>query len=494
MFLQEKGICIVKGHFFHKEELKQILDGALNKTLGEVDKNNVFDRTITNPKITGIAGDVIEQSLLGLPPDNLQRPDLDIDGVDTELKTTGIRLSKKEANKYEAKEPMSITGVSPDKIVLEKFETSNFWHKLEHTLLVYYHYAANKTVKAAEYADFYIRGYEFHEFNDEDKERLRNDWEIVRDFILELQNTYENPKEEYPRISSELRSKLVYIDTAPKWPNSPRFRLKRQVVTNIVQNHFGDKLEQLPGRYNGFKDIDFKCHCIAEQDAGKTVEQLIQQYDIVANTVSKSINEAIIVRMFGGQSKKMNKIELFNRFGIIGKSITMTEEGNRTEDTKLFSIDFEEWTDENIEFEKSRLYDYFANYQFLCMMFEEPSLDAPLSENKFIGFKRLSFADEFIQEEVRKIWGEVRRLIWENRLLETQEVDKQGKVRINLKSGTAKTSLNFPKAKDNIVFVRGSGIDASVKTEEVNGIKMYKQYVWIKGSYIVNELNQLEIL
>lgn len=37
----------------------------VNKTLGQVDVNNVFARTITHPKITGIAGDVVEQSILG---------------------------------------------------------------------------------------------------------------------------------------------------------------------------------------------------------------------------------------------------------------------------------------------------------------------------------------------------------------------------------------------------------------------------------------------
>ncbi|MBE6055194.1 MAG: hypothetical protein E7212_15085 [Clostridium sartagoforme] len=46
----------MKGHFFHREELEKILDEALNETLGEVNKNNVFDKTITNTKITGIAG------------------------------------------------------------------------------------------------------------------------------------------------------------------------------------------------------------------------------------------------------------------------------------------------------------------------------------------------------------------------------------------------------------------------------------------------------
>ena len=85
----------MKGHFFHKKDLEKILDNAINKTLGDVDVNDVFNKTITNPKITGIAGDVIEQSVLGFPADSYQRPDLNVDGVDVELKTTGIRLSKK---------------------------------------------------------------------------------------------------------------------------------------------------------------------------------------------------------------------------------------------------------------------------------------------------------------------------------------------------------------------------------------------------------------
>lgn len=487
----------MKGHFFHKDQLEKIMDNVLNKTLGEVDVNNVFHKTRTNSKITGIAGNVIEQSVLGIPADNLQRPDLNVDGVDTELKTTGIRLSKKDNSKYEAKEPMSITAVSPNQIVVEQFSTSNFWHKLKHMLLVYYHYASSKTVKAAEYSDFYIRGYEFHEFNAADEARLKSDWEIVRDFIIDIQHTYDVPESQYPRLSSELRDKLVYIDTAPKWPNPPRFRLKRQVVTDIIQNHFGNKLEQLPGCYNGFKDVDNKCHSITRQDAGKTIAELVVQYNIAVKDtkkLSKSINEAVIVKMFGGQSKKLNQIELFSRFGIIGKTITMTATETRTEDTKLFAIDFEEWTDRDTAFEESIVYDYFANHQLLCMLFEEPSAIAPLCENKFLGFKRLVFNEEFIQCEVRKIWEEVRSLILDRKLVETVCLNKEGNPIINKKTCTVKTSINFPKSKENIVFLRGGGLDASVKTEEVNGIRMYKQFVWIKGSYIVSALKKLQLL
>jgi len=165
------------GHVFSREELHTILNNVVGKTLGEVDSKEVIARTVKHPKITGIAGDVIEQSVLGYPADSYQSPDLNVDGEYVELKTTGLRKSKKKtAQHYEAKEPMSITAVSPERIVHEDFESSHFWSKLEKMLLVYYLYDSEVTVPASGYYDFPILGYDFHEFDDLEKETLKNDW------------------------------------------------------------------------------------------------------------------------------------------------------------------------------------------------------------------------------------------------------------------------------------------------------------------------------
>ena len=85
-------------HEFTRLTIEQLLDNCLNKTLGEIDRNNVFGKTIKSPKITGIAGDVIEQSVFGYKANSSTEPDLIVDGVKTELKTTGIRFSKKGIN------------------------------------------------------------------------------------------------------------------------------------------------------------------------------------------------------------------------------------------------------------------------------------------------------------------------------------------------------------------------------------------------------------
>ena len=124
----------------------------------------------------------------------------------------------------------------------------------------------------------------------------------------------------------------MYIDTAPKWPHKPRFRLKRTVVSSIIQNHFGETLEQLPKTYTSFSEIENTCHELTEKYKGKTIKELIDLLNI--EKITKSIGEQIIVKMFGGNSKKMQDIKLFNKVGIIGKTITLTENDQRKEDMK----------------------------------------------------------------------------------------------------------------------------------------------------------------
>lgn len=120
-----------ESHFFHKDEIVAILNEICDKTLGEVDKHGVFKKALDKPKITGIAGSVIEQSVFEYPADQDQRPDLDIDGILTELKTTGMRLKDQNGkNNFQAKEPASITAVSISSIVKKNFGIPNFGIKL----------------------------------------------------------------------------------------------------------------------------------------------------------------------------------------------------------------------------------------------------------------------------------------------------------------------------------------------------------------------------
>lgn len=55
---------------------------------------------------------------------------------------------------------------------------------------------------------------------------LQKDWQLIHDFIEKIQKTYseEEAKQEYPKLSTVINKKTVYLDTAPKYPHAPRFQ------------------------------------------------------------------------------------------------------------------------------------------------------------------------------------------------------------------------------------------------------------------------------
>lgn len=503
-------------HFFHKEDLIRILENVRNKTLGEVDSKNVFARTIEHPKITGIAGDVIEQSVLGYPADREQRPDLNVDGVMVELKTTGMRESGRgKKRELTAKEPASITAVSIDKIAGEEFDDSAFYHKIENMLFVFYHYDSNVTVSAAEYAKFFIRGYMFYQFSEDNLEIIRKDWQRIRDFIADVQSNYseEEAQKQYPDLSTKINKELVYLDTAPKYPHAPRIRLRRRVVTFIVQEKFGKNLEPLPDKYYGYQDVVDKCKEITLLHKNQSMASILRTYNVEFDATkkhkTKQFAEQVIVRMFGGEAKKMSRISLFQTFGIIGKSVAITANETRTEDMKMFAVDFDELVEREMEdettetmrekvFEDSALFSYLNDNKLLCVVFQEDTADRKgnidLQDNTFLGFKMLDLATPELMSAARKIWEEARDKIINDKLCDVPVLLKDGRVRYTPKTGIPMTAPNLPKSEENIVFFRGSGRNAADKSQEFNGVKMLKQYYWIKGAYIVKKMKEIEYI
>ena len=204
----------------------------------------------------------------------------------------------------------------------------------------------------------------------------------------------------------------------------------------------------------------------------------------------KSTSETVVVRMFGAnKGTKINSLDVFNKAGIIGKTIILSNKGGRTEDMKLFTIDFDDWLNKDIAFEDSQIYDYFSNHQFLCIKFKE-TIENDMLNAKFVGFKRLTFSEEFINEYAKWLWETVRNTIFEGKLKESVIIKKDGTPKINPVTKTISTSINFPKSSDEMkLFVRGTGDDASIKPFRLCGINMYHQQVWIKGLDIIEMLD-----
>ena len=503
---------------YTKDFIYNLLEGVKGKTLGEVDKSNQFARTQKSEKITGIAGDVIEQSVFGYERDSKQECDIEIDGVLTELKTTGVRIPKtnekkakgKTGHEYNillsAKEGISITGVTLEPTIQTDFFTSHFWEKSKHLLIVFYDYRSYDVVPASHYAEFPIVDYCYNSFSEEERDKLRNDWEIVRDYLQPLYEKYKNPDERRSKMEGfthVVRQNLLLIELVPGYKKRvnkdntfsyqhPRYRLKKTFVDTIVKGHFNqsraDFEVKLQEPFNSFAELDKRCHLLTEKYKNHSLVQLKEELAIDLQISQKNFTAVCIVKMFDATCNLLSQISDFNKTGIIPKTITITPSGDRTEDMKLKRIDFEEWADRDVDFSDSEIYSYFCEHSFLCPIFcEYDSQDA--SKTIFLGFKRFAFDEDFIENEVRRTWEDSRHLIHTNQLEWEYVLDKKGNKRLN-KSGSYMGAPNFPKSIDHEVFFRGGNNDSSdkAKTECVNGIDMLPQFFWLKGSFIANKL------
>ena len=532
---------------YTKAFVHALLESVKGKTLGEVDTSHQFARTEKSEKITGIAGDVIEQSVIGYERDSKQECDIEIDGVLTELKTTGVRVPKSDLAKVEgkvgdaynvylgAKEGISITGVTFEPTIQTDFSTSHFWEKSEHLLIVFYEYKSYEAVPASAYADFHIVDYCYNKFSDEERAKLCNDWEIVRDYLKKVYDEYKNEEERNQHLvgfTHVLRPNLLLIELVPAFKKrekkekpgkqqadsyqKPRYRLKQTFVDYIVRGHF-DKSRanteiSLKESFSSFAQLDARCHAISAKYKGKTFAQLKDDLVVETEISNKSFGAQCVLKMFGAECKRLNQISDFTKAGIIAKTITTTPTGGRTEDMKLRHIDFEEWADKDLDFQDSDVYSYFCEHSFLCPVFcergdmssrkkseskddFEARIERESAKTTFEGFKRFAFDDEFIENEVKRTWEDSRSLIHQKTLKWEYLYDKEGNMRKN-NSGSYMGSPNFPKSADYQVFFRGGANDSrdEAKIEEVNGIKMLPQFFWLKGSYIADKLKSIEYL
>lgn len=295
---------------------------------------------------------------------------------------------------------------------------------------------------------------------------------------------------------------MMYMDTAPKYPNPPRFRFKRSFVNTIAQTYlYKTRLEELDEKidFTTYTELDLLLGDITAKYFDWTIDEIAKDLNFVLprdknGKVPKQVVEQLLVRMFGGKSKKLRQIDTFAKIGILPKSIIQNSKGGRTEDMKFDTIDFEEWCNPNISFDESSLYEFFANQMILFTIFQEADKNTPLDKVKFKGFKRYQFDDSFIENKVRPTWERVRYLVNNNEFKVSVRRNKAGAVIITPSSKVPSEETNFPKSKDFEVFIRGSGNDAVSKTFELNGYKLYPQQFWIKGKSLIAILDKVNYI
>lgn len=405
-------------HSFTERDIHSRFSAIVGHTVAEIDKTGVL-ATSKASRNKGRIGAIIEQSVLGYPANSDRRPDILIDGQPWEVKATGLIETARGG--WRAKEPMSITAVASEGIVAESFSTSAFWHKAARLLVVYYLYVRPGKGVAVEYAGFEFKGYDLHTWREVDRGRLEADWTVVREFVrTALEGDIDS---EMPNLSTLVNPQLLYLDTSPKWPNRPRFRLKASLVTQMARERLDDGMHMIPDQdgLSSMGALKAHLHEIAETYAGQTLEELAEPFGLPLKTKTgrenKSLAEQVVVRLFTGHAGKISQVPLFSKAGLVFKTMTLTPAGGRTEDMKLNpSIDFEELCDPSVEFEDSAFAAPFIDSTMVLAVLEERYRDCPLSQCRFMGFKLLWLGIHL--DGARALWGGMRDLIFSGRLVD----------------------------------------------------------------------------
>lgn len=350
---------------------------------------------------------------------------------------------------------------------------------------------------AVEYAGFEFKGYDLHTWREVDRCRLETDWTVVREFVrIALEGDIDT---EMPNLSTLVNPQLLYLDTSPKWPNRPRFRLKASLVTQMARERLDDDMGMIPdqSKLSSMNALKAHLHEIAETYGGQTLEELAVPFNLPLKAKSgkenKSLAEQVVVRLFTGHAGKISQVPLFAKAGLVFKTMTLTPTGGRTEDMKLNpSIDFDELCDPSVEFEDSAFAAPFIDSTMVVAVLEEEYRDCPLCQCRFVGFK-VHWLGTYL-DAARALWDGMRNLVFSDGLVDAPVLKRDGTPRVTPKTGIPMTAPNWPKSRDGVLFVRGTGTDANDKPVTVNGVRMYRQNVWIKGTELANRLERLEYL
>lgn len=480
-------------HNYSKKDIENRFNSNIGKTLGEIDTSGDFKRTNNNPKITGIAGDIVEHSILGYSSDTRQDADITIDGNKVEVKTTGIRGTYNKPETYRAKERITITNVSPERIKNEDFTNSSLWKKLENTLIAYYLYDSDSSVSASQYSKFPFLGYQLHTFSPADKKVIMEDWKIIKDFCVNVGTITKSDEE--AAAYSKAKKGMMYLETAPGWKNRPRFALKKSFVNEIINEHFGKVYESTQEEISSYNQLDKFLAKSSKKYKNLSIEEISRLINI--DVSSKSIAHNLITHILNpdiNETKGEDSIDIVAKSGLDVKTVTILSNGKKKENCKFSTIDFDEFYDINVQrnVRNSDIYDYFSNTHFLFAIFKDMG-ESGQKDDIFLGFKHLLIPEEYLENHLVPVLNDIKDKIINNTFEVYPKLRKNGTAIFN-KTGVQQMTNNFPKSSEGAFFVNGTSSNSTYKPLNINNYRLYNQQIWLRGDSLLSLLDSINYL
>ena len=449
------------------DEIVAMAKSVERKYFSEIDKH---DRLGKNTK--GMYGHIIEESLYGY--DINSNPEADFANLGVELKVTPIKQLK--SGLYSAKERLVLNIINYMDEVHLTFETSSFLNKNNTLLLLFYLWEESSDSK-----DFEILKAHLMEHTADDLEIFKNDWQIIVDKI-KAGKAHELSESDTMYLAACTKGANKESTREQPFSDIPAmqraFSFKNSYMTALVRDLLSDKHYPSLNIAATIKEKSLE-EILSDKFSpyyNQTFEQILQALDIVIKKNVKNRFQLLASAILGLRGTKLEDITEFAKANIQIKTIRLKESGMPREAMSFPTFSFTDLIQQ--EWDTSDLREIFETTKLLFIIFQE---HADGSET-FSKIKLWNMPSTTIENEIRDVWDETRRVINEGVIL-----TPNGNQVLN----------NFPKTKFNgVAHVRPHAAKASYEPNNPNadilpdGRWMTKQCFWLNAGYIKKILSE----
>jgi DNA mismatch repair protein MutH len=407
-----------------------------------------------NYKGKGNFGQILEKFYFGYQPNSDANPDFKEVGI--ELKSSPLKTLKN--GDFRAKERLVLNIINYLKVHSEEFESSTFWKKNAHILLVFYLHNKEDNL-----LDYIIKLVDNWEFPNDDLQIIKRDWEVINEKIIEGRahelsegDTFYLGACTKGGKGGNLREQPFNTTRAKQRAYSLKQGYVNHIIANIAKDEQGiyGKVIDKPELLENLKGIEEVVSSKFKPFYNKKIDEILKTVKVDLNKKSKSFYANLTKTILGIELGK--RIEEFEKADIIVKTVRLKENNLPKEDISFPTFKYKEivktsW--DNSDFKEVIEKKFF----FVFYQYEGDTLIL-----KKVKFWNMPHKDI---KEVKKVWNETKKRI---------------------KKGEAN---NLPKKSENRVsHVRPHARNKQDTYETPQGKHEVKKCFWLNNSYIKNEI------
>jgi DNA mismatch repair protein MutH len=420
----------------------------------------------------GNFGQILEKFYFGYEPNSNAEPDFKEAGI--ELKSSPLKALRN--GEFRSKERLVLNIINYFKVCEEDFETSSFWKKNAHLLLIFYLHDKDQDL-----LDYIIKLVDSWKYPNEDLKIIKRDWEFINQKIKngkahelsEGDTFYLGACTKGSTALKSFRDQPFNEEPAKQRAYSLKQGYVNHIIANIAQEEtavYGRIIER-PEILDVVQSIEEVVIAKFQPFYGKSAEEIEQKLGLELNQSAKNYFANLTNAILGLELGQ--KIEEFEKADIQVKTIRLKENNLPKEDISFPTFEYQElvktdWEDSDF---KNILESKFF---FVFYQFEGENLIL-----RKVTFWNMPHSDIL---EAKNVWEEMVKTVSNGEIIK-KVTDK----------GVRKTF--FPKKTENrISHVRPHAKNAADTYElpvadKLTGLTEYtKHCFWLNASYVKDEI------